>query len=43
MADLLANYRAAVAAFRVNPMPDEKRAVTLARQTYLTYLRLNGS
>jgi hypothetical protein len=34
MADLLATYRAACAAFR---------AKTLARQTYLTYLRLNRS
>jgi len=43
MADLLATYRAACAAFRANPMPAEMRAKTLARQTYLTYLRLNGS
>ena len=43
MADLLANYHAARAAFRINPTMDNFRAKTLTRQTYLTYRRLNRS
>jgi len=43
MADLLATYRAARAAFRTDPSAPNAQAVTLARQTYLTYRRLNRS
>ena len=40
---LLANWRAACAAFRINPTMDNFRAKTLARQTYSTARRLNRS
>ena len=43
MADLLANYHAACAAYKADKTMNNFRAKTLTRQTLLTYRRLNRS